>query len=68
MLIFVHIVIQYEIKGLKVDNPTRKRLSVDLHMELHQALKEIALKHNMTVTKIIESMVIQLIKQEEMVN
>ena len=68
MLIFVHIVIQYEIKGLKVDNPTKKRLSVDLHWQFHQALKEIALKHNMTVTKIIEGMVIQLIKQEEMVN
>jgi hypothetical protein len=51
-----------------MDNPTKKRLSVDLHWEFHQALKEIALKHNMTVTQIVEGMVIQLIKQENMVN
>ncbi len=45
-------------------NPTKKRLSVDLPIEFHQCLVDIADKYNMTITKIIESMVIQLIRQE----
>ena len=44
--------------------PNKKRLAVDLPLEFHDCLKEVALKHNITITKIIESMVIQLIKQE----
>jgi len=47
-----------------MSNPTKKRLSVDLPFEFHQCLKDIANGHNITVTKLVEALVIQLIRQE----
>jgi macrodomain Ter protein organizer (MatP/YcbG family) len=60
----VKIVIQRELRSKEVSNPTKKRLSIDLPMEFHQCLLDIANKHNMTMTHIVTAMIIQLIKQE----
>lgn len=44
--------------------PGRHRLAVDIPAELHRALKNLALKHNMTITKFVIRALIERIKLE----
>jgi hypothetical protein len=54
----MYIVIIKEIKMILVD---KKRLAVDLPLDLHNELKEMAKKYNVTISHIMVEMITQLL-------
>lgn len=47
-----------------MDRKYRKRLSVDIPIVLHQELKKIATRRNITMTRLVIRLVIETIKRE----
>jgi len=59
---------QVENKENKVARGNRKRLAVDLPVVIHDALTEIAIRYNVTITGIVTELVYKFVTDDEILN
>lgn len=49
------------IKEIKIMNIYKKRLSIDIPMDLHDELKDMAKKYNISITKLVINEIVELL-------
>jgi predicted DNA-binding protein len=49
-------------------NPRNKRLAVDLNLQMHNRLKEIAIKHNVPMSDLVKELIESLINYENKID